>query len=111
MHAMLYRVFLQPYGSLILCAARETPTNLGRGPGLSIEGPGVVLSALRRRGSSLELRLVAEHATPTEAIVRGDFREAQVVDLLGREGATLPCPDSVLRLPLGAWEIATVRLR
>jgi hypothetical protein len=34
------------------------------------------------------------------------------VDLLGREGADLPLEaDSVLRLPLGAWEIATVRLR
>ena len=80
--------------------------------GLAIEGRGVVLSALRRRSEWLELRLVAEHATPTEAVVRGEFREARFVDLLGREGAALAVEDgSVLRLPLGAWEIATVRLR
>ena len=76
-----------------------------------MEGAGVVLSALRRRGEWLELRLVAEHATATEAIVRGDFSEARAVDLLGRTGAELPCSESLLRLPLGAWEIATVRLR
>ena len=45
-------------------------------------------------------------------LVRGSFREAHAVDLLGREGASLPVEDeSVLRLPLGPWEIATVRLR
>ena len=59
----------------------------------------------------LELRLVAEHDEPTEAIVRGDFREARAVDLLGREGERLPCAESLLRVPLRAWEIATVRLR
>ena len=90
---------------------RGESTDRRRPAGLSVEGPGVVLSALRRRGDWLEVRLVAEHAAPTEAIVRGDFREARAVDLLGREGRALPCSDSVLRLPLGAWEIATVRLR
>ncbi len=79
--------------------------------GLTVDGPGVVFSALRRRGEWLELRLVAEHAAPTVAIVRGDFREARAVDLLGREGAPIPCSASLLRLPLKAWEIATVRLR
>ncbi|MEA2654069.1 MAG: 2-O-(6-phospho-alpha-D-mannosyl)-D-glycerate hydrolase, partial [Chloroflexota bacterium] len=83
----------------------------GHRPGLSLEGPGVVLSALRRWGDWLELRLVAEHATATTAIVRGDFVEAKTVDLLGRVGASLPMTGSVLRLPLGPWEIATVRLR
>ncbi len=91
--------------------ARGAPTGPAGAAGLSVEGRGVVLSALRRRGEWLELRLVAEHAIPTEAIVRGDFREARAVDLLGREGAALPCSESHLRLPLGAWEIATVRLR
>jgi len=91
--------------------ARGAATGPAGGAGLSVEGPGVVLSALRRRGEWLELRLVAEHALPTEAIVRGDFREARAVDLLGREGRALPCSESLLRLPLGAWEIATVRLR
>jgi mannosylglycerate hydrolase len=79
--------------------------------GLSIEGPGVVLSALRRRDDWLELRLVAEHAKATEATIRGAFREARAVDLLGRGGASIPVAASVLRLPLEPWEIATVRLR
>ena len=71
-----------------------------------------MLSALRRQGEWLELRLVAEHPSATEAVVHGNFREARAVDLLGREGANLPVEaGSVLRLPLGAWEIATVRLR
>ena len=79
--------------------------------GLSVNGPGVVLSALRRRGEWLELRLVAEHAAPTEVVIQGNFREARTVDLLGRSGPALACSESLLRLPLGAWEIATVRLR
>ena len=91
--------------------ARDGISRPERTPGLSVEGLGIVMSALRRRGGWLELRLVAEHDEPTEAIVRGDFREAKAVDLLGREGARLPCSGSLLRVPLRAWEIATVRLR
>ena len=79
--------------------------------GLSIEGQGVVLSALRRRGNWLEARLVAEHAAPTTAVIRGDLHEAHVVDLLGREGAALPVSASGVRLSLGPWEIATIRVR
>ena len=92
--------------------ARDLVEGSGQVTGLAIEGAGVVLSALRRQGEWLELRLVAEHATATEATVRGSFREARRVDLLGREDADLPIEaGSILRLPLGAWEIATVRLR
>ena len=91
--------------------ARDEISLPERTPGLSVEGLGIVMSALRRRGEWLELRLVAEHDEPTEAIVRGDFREAKAVDLLGREGERLPCAGSLLRVPLRAWEIATVRLR
>jgi alpha-mannosidase len=91
--------------------ARGMVTGPGSAAGLSVEGPGVALSALRRRGDWLELRLVAEHPVPTEAVIRGPFREARTVDLLGREGVALPCSDALLRLRLGAWEIATVRLR
>lgn len=91
--------------------ATEPATGHGSVRGLEVAGPGVVLSALRRRGEWLELRLVAEHPTATEAVVRGLFHEAFAVDLLGRVGPPLAVADSVLRLPLGAWEIATVRLR
>ena len=99
-----------------LLAVRGT----GRGPegeaslpsaGLSIEGQGVVLSALRRRGDWLEVRLVAEHAAPTTAMIRGDLHEARVVDLLGREGAELPVSASGVHVSMDPWEIATIRVR
>jgi alpha-mannosidase len=91
--------------------ARELAAGRGSVPGLEVQGAGVMLSALRRRGDWLELRLVVEHPTPTEAVIRGPFREAIAVDLLGRIGPSLAVMDSALRLPLRAWEIATVRLR
>jgi mannosylglycerate hydrolase len=91
--------------------ARELASGQGAVSGLSLEGAGVVLSALRRRGAWLELRLVAEHPTQTEAIVGGSFTEAVEVDLLGRIGASRRVADGTLRLPLRAWEIVTVRLR
>ena len=52
--------------------------------GLTIEGDGVVLSALRRRGDWLELRVVAETPTATATVIRGSFDEAREADLLGR---------------------------
>ncbi len=52
--------------------------------GLAIEGDGIVLTALRRRGEWLELRVVAETRNPTEAVIRGRFDEARDADLLGR---------------------------
>jgi mannosylglycerate hydrolase len=45
--------------------------------GLAIEGHGVVLTALRRRGDWLELRVVAETALATDAVIRGPFDEAR----------------------------------
>ena len=83
------------------------------GSGLVIDGHGVVLSALRRRGDELELRLVARTARATVATISGrQIGAARDVDLLGRVGPDLPVdPDGSLRLPLGAWEIRTVRLR
>ncbi|MEO5918296.1 MAG: alpha-mannosidase [Candidatus Limnocylindrales bacterium] len=92
-------------------SAPETTGGPDQASGLSIEGTGVVLSALRRRGESLELRLVAQSDEPTEASIRGDFREARAVDLLGRDLGPLPSNHGLIRLPMGAWEIATVRLR
>jgi alpha-mannosidase len=80
-------------------------------PDLTVEGDGVVLTALRRRGDWLELRLVAETAAPTEALIRGPFDEARDADLLGRPAGALPGEAGSLRLPLGPWEIRTVQLR
>jgi len=83
----------------------------GDGAGLAIEGDGVVLSALRRRGDRLELRIVAETPTATEAIIRGPFDEARDADILGRPLAPLVVESGVLRVSLGPWEIRTIQLR
>jgi alpha-mannosidase len=83
----------------------------GARSGLAIEGHGVVLTALRRRGEWLELRVVAETPTATEAVIRGPFDAARDADLLGRPAATLLAEPGVLRLALGPWEIRTVHLR
>jgi alpha-mannosidase len=81
------------------------------GRGLAIEGDGVVLTALRRRGEWLELRVVAETATVTEAVIHGPFDEARDADLLGRPLGPLATQPGLLRLTLGPWEIRTVQLR
>ncbi len=81
------------------------------GRGLSVDGDGVVMTALRRRGEWLELRLVAEGATATEAVVRGPFDAARDADLLGRPLGALATDGGALRVALGPWEIRTVQLR
>jgi mannosylglycerate hydrolase len=84
-----------------------------RAAGLVVAGPGVILTALRRRHGTLELRLVAMTASPTVAAISGrPFVEARTVDLLGRPGDELPLDaDGSLRVGLGAWEIRTIHLR
>jgi mannosylglycerate hydrolase len=79
--------------------------------GLAVEGDGVLLSALRRRGDWLELRLICQQPAPTTATVVGAVVEARQADLLGRPGPALPVQGGALHLNLAAWEIATVQLR
>ncbi|HET7703613.1 MAG TPA: hypothetical protein VFK35_09445 [Candidatus Limnocylindrales bacterium] len=103
-----------PFLSAAGTAARDArPGTDEPADGLSVEGHGVVLTALRRRSDELELRLVAMTASPTVASIRGrPFVEARIVDVLGRAGDELPLEaDGALRMPLGAWEIRTIRLR
>jgi mannosylglycerate hydrolase len=77
-----------------------------------VDGEGVTLSALRRRGEWLELRLARQHPEPGTVTCSARWlREAREADLLGRAGAALPVAGGSLRLPLGAWEIRTVQLR
>ncbi|GAA3761025.1 hypothetical protein GCM10022225_53250 [Plantactinospora mayteni] len=81
--------------------------------GLSVTGTGVVLSSVRDRDGRVELRVVAEHPADTTATVGSGrpIRAARRADLLGRPGAVLPVDlDGSVRLPLRAWEIATVQL-
>jgi mannosylglycerate hydrolase len=79
--------------------------------GLAVEGDGVVLSALRRRGEWLELRLACQHPDPVTVTVGGGLLAAREADLVGRPGAPLPLNAGRLRLELGAWEIRTLLLR
>ncbi len=80
-------------------------------PGLRIDGPGVVLSSLRRRDGWLEARIVAERPERVEARLSGSIVEARSADLLGRPGASLPVIDGAAIVELGPWEIRTVQLR
>jgi len=82
--------------------------------GLSVQGAGVAMTSLRRRGDWLELRLVAESSQATTALVgtaETPVTAARACDLLGREGETLPVDGGVLRLPMRPWQIVTVQLK
>ncbi|MEO3875090.1 glycoside hydrolase family 38 C-terminal domain-containing protein [Nonomuraea sp. B12E4] len=79
-------------------------------PGLSVTGDGVVMSSLRMRDDRQELRVVALTPSATEALIEGPFTRARRADLRGRPGESLPVTGGVLRLPLKAWEIATIQI-
>ena len=106
--------FHLPFVTAAGTAPRDLPVP-GGGPesGVTVTGDGVVLSTLRRKADELELRVVAMTPEPTVAAIGGrQLAGARAVDLLGRPGADLKIEaDGSLRLPLGAWEIRTVRLR
>ncbi|TLP59935.1 alpha-mannosidase [Microbispora tritici] len=82
----------------------------GPGVGLSVSGEGVVMAALRERDGRLEVRLVAEYPTVTEAVVRGGFTAAWTADALGSPVRPLPVRDGCVRLRLRPFEIATIHL-
>lgn len=79
--------------------------------GLTIEGAGVVLSALRRGDGWLELRLVLESPEPGVARIRGAFTQARRADLLGRPLEPIAVRDGSIALALAPFEIATCHLR
>jgi hypothetical protein len=83
----------------------------GTGSGLAVEGDGVGLSSLRRRGDWLELRLACERPEAGTAVVSGGVREAREADLLGRAGERLDPRDGALSLALAPWEICTLQLK
>lgn len=80
--------------------------------GLSVEGAGVAMTSVRDRAGRTEVRLVAQTPVDTTAVLGGvPLRGACRADLLGRAGEALPVDgDGRVRLPLRAWEIATVQL-
>jgi mannosylglycerate hydrolase len=80
-------------------------------PGLEVAGEGVVVSALRREGDELELRLSAPLGDPTTATVGPGVAAARVVDLLGDEVQPLVVDDGTVTVALRPCEIRTLRLR
>ncbi|MCM0677827.1 hypothetical protein NCC78_24575, partial [Micromonospora phytophila] len=85
----------------------------GPATGLTVAGAGVALTSVRDRHGRVEVRVVAEAPTDTSAVIgagRG-VRGAWRADLMGRPGDRLTVDaDGLVRLPLRAWEIATVQL-
>lgn len=79
-------------------------------PGLEIAGEGVAVSALRREGDELEVRLSAPLGRQATASVGPRVAAARVVDLLGREVEQLTVRDGVVAAPLAPYEIRTLRL-
>ncbi len=91
----------------------------GRGPrdgatvgvrGIQLVGDGVVLSAVRRRGSALDVRVVNETPVARSARIGAPATSARVVDLLGRPGEPLPVDADGLAVELDPWAILTVRI-
>lgn len=112
-HQRLVAAWAERYAhpALTVAGTGERSSALASGSGLSLDGDGVVLSSLRRRDGWLEARVVAERPDPVRATLRGSFREAVEVDLLGRPLATPITVAGAVDLALGAWEIRTLRLR
>jgi alpha-mannosidase len=80
-------------------------------PGLRLDGEGVVLSAIRRRGDWLEIRVVNESAERRTATVGIASLAAREADLLGRPGSSLSASAAGPTLELGPWEIRTIHIR
>ena len=81
--------------------------------GLQVDGAGVIMTSVRDRAGRVEVRVVAEHPAPTEAVIRvaRGVRAAWSADLLGRPGGALPVDaDGAVRVPLRAYQIATIQL-
>lgn len=83
---------------------------LGVGEGLTVDGNGVALTALRRDGDWMELRLACETPEGSLALIRGRILKAYEADLLGNAGSELAVEDGTVRLQLAPWEFTTLRL-
>ena len=83
---------------------------LRTGEGLAVDGNGLALTALRRDGDWMELRLACETPDGSLAVIRGPILKAYEADLLGNAGSELAVQDGSVRLQLAPWEIRTLRL-
>jgi alpha-mannosidase len=82
--------------------------------GLLVEGVGVQLCALRRRGDWLEARVLCQGPAGVDATLTGAFATAREAGLLGRSGPELVVrrgDRGSVRLELSPWELRTVWLR
>jgi mannosylglycerate hydrolase len=100
--------YRHPFAAYEGAGARDAS---GSAAGLRVDGDGVTMSSLRRRGEHLELRLVAQTDRPTTARITGDFAAARRCDLRGRPGEELAVDGDTIELGLGPWEIATLQMR
>jgi alpha-mannosidase len=84
------------------------------GTTIEIDPPTVQLSALQKAGTDLFIRVYNASDDPTEARIHlaHDWKEkrAQTVGLLGEERESIENTGGQLKLPLRAWEIATIKL-
>lgn len=78
--------------------------------GLAVDGNGLTLSALRRDGDWLELRLACETPEGSPLVIRGPILAAYEADVLGNAGSQLAVQDGSVQLNLAPWEIRTLRL-
>jgi alpha-mannosidase len=103
---------LERYRQPLLAAPGQGATDLAPRSerGLSVSGPGVVLTSLRRRGDALELRLVNETAAQGTARIEGPFRSLARTDLLGRPIGQAAFAEAGAEVALGPWEIVTLQL-
>ena len=99
------------HGFLVARGTGNGNAPLRSAAGLWIEGDGVVMSAVRRRGDDLELRVVNETRDARAAVIRGPFARAWAASLVGDPGTELPVEGGMIKLALGPWEIATTLLR
>jgi Glycosyl hydrolases family 38 N-terminal domain/Alpha mannosidase middle domain len=110
-HEASVLAWMEAYQHPFLAAPGSAPVPEELPRGLEIDGDGVVLSCLRRRGDRLELRLVCEHREPRPVRVSGDLVEAWEADLLGTPRKGLELEGGVLALELEPWEVRTLQLR
>ncbi|MFI5893959.1 hypothetical protein ACIA5D_28050 [Actinoplanes sp. NPDC051513] len=76
--------------------------------GIGVAGEGVSVSAVRRVGDGVEVRLVAVTPSATVASISGPYSSAVEADLLGRSSEQAV---DLRHVPLRPWEIRTLHLR
>lgn len=106
---MQQECFAHPF-AVAAGTADPTPQSRRRN-GLRLSGTNIALTALRRRGDGVEVRLVCQQSKPGTAQLRGDVNRASKTDLLGQDLEVLEVANGSVEVALAPWEIATLQLR